>query len=403
MALTVNTLFNFSETPFKLKLVAGKDGLSRTVSWIYYAEDPSSCEFIRGGELTITTGLMLRRRHENEGIQEDEILSDFLKEFIDGFAKQNASGLIINTGKYIFDIPQQIKDYCDEISFPLFTMPWEIHTVDLMQDIGNMITSDNQNSHNVEKFFYQAIFERDKFDPKQIENTVFHNAKCFTVALVEFDESVFNGDMEQAKRYVKFSLNPKIRFDPNNFCCFIHNHKIIYIIKDDCSLFADELARVAHTDRHFKNIGISLSDSCVNVEELNEAYTHAEVTLNLEENTNADEKSRAFRIRKYDDLGIYKILLEVKSKKVLEQMYRNVLGNLEILEPGKREDYLKTLKLYLKLGGNIHAVAEQNNTHRNTVLYRLQRLQDVLGVDLSDGDTRCLLQIAIYIKNLIGK
>lgn len=401
MALTVNTLFNFSETPFKLKLIAGKNGLSRTVSWIYYSEDPSSCEFIRGGELTITTGLMLRRRHENEGIEEEEILYDFLKEFIDGFSRQNASGLIINTGKYIFDIPQQIKEYCDKLAFPLFTMPWEIHTVDLMQDIGNMISSDNQNSHNIEKLFYQAIFEKDKFDPKQIENTVFHNAKYFTVALVEFDEAVFNNDMERVKRYVQFTLNPKIRFPQNDFCCFIHNHKIIYIVKDDCSPFADELARVIHADRFLKNMEISLSDSCAHIEELSEAYEHAEVTMSLGKNSNMTDSGNSGGIKKYNDLGIYKILLEVKNKKVLEQMYRNVLGNMDTLEPGKREDYLKTLKLYLKLGGNIHSVAEQNSTHRNTVLYRLQRLQDVLGVDLSDGDTRCLLQIAIYIKELL--
>jgi len=117
--------------------------------------------------------------------------------------------------------------------------------------------------------------------------------------------------------------------------------------------------------------------------------------MNLSKNAEKHEK--------YNNLGIYKILLEVKNKKVLEQLYKAVLGNLYQLETAKREDYLKTLKLYLKLGGNIHSVSKQNNTHRNTVLYRLQRLQEILNVDLSDGDTRCLLQIAIYIKELLKK
>ena len=107
------------------------------------------------------------------------------------------------------------------------------------------------------------------------------------------------------------------------------------------------------------------------------------------------------KVSRYDSLGIYKILLDVKNKKVLELFYMDVLGGIERLEKGKKEDYLKTLQLYLKLGGNIHSVSEQNNTHRNTVLYRIQRLEDLLGVNLADGDSRCLLQIALYIRKII--
>ena len=264
-----------------------------------------------------------------------------------------------------------------------------------MQEIGNMISADSQNSHNVEKFFYRAIFETQKFDPKQIENTVFHDAKSFSVALLELKEDFFNNDIEQAKRYVQFSLNPKINFSQNDYCCFIHNRKVIYIIKNDNSFFTEELFRITRNDKFFCNSKLSLSEYCSSAEELQEAFVHAEITMNLSKN--------AEKLEKYDNLGIYKILLEVKNKKVLEQLYKTVLGNLDQLENAKREDYLKTLKLYLKLGGNIHSVSEQNNTHRNTVLYRIQRLQEILNVDLSDGDTRCLLQIAIYIKELLKK
>ena len=395
MALTVNTILNFSETPFKLKLVAGHTGLGQTVSWIYYTEDPSCSEFIRGGELAITTGLLLKRKSENEGTNEAENLCDFLKELIDSFVGHKASGLIVNTGKYIFEIPQSIKDYCDKLGFPLFTMPWEIHTVDLMQDVGNMISADSQNSHNVERLFYRAIFEPEKFDPKQIENTSFHDAKTFSVALLELDNSAFANDLEQAKRYIQFSLNPKVNFPQTDYCSFIHNHKVIYIIKNDNTFFTGELFRITRNDRFLKNMKFSLSEYCTTASEIQEAYDHAEITMHLSKNPDT--------LQKYDSLGIYKILLEVKNKKVLKQLYNTVLGNLEQLEAGKREDYLKTLKLYLKLGGNIHNVSEQNNTHRNTVLYRLQRLQEVLKADLNDGDTRCLLQIAIYIKELLKK
>ena len=148
-------------------------------------------------------------------------------------------------------------------------------------------------------------------------------------------------------------------------------------------------------DRYFAKTKFSISDSCSNVSDIKEIFNHAKIAMDL---CTSDSK-----ICRYEDLGIYKILLDVKNKKVLEQFYRSTLGKLETIETEKRKDYLKTLSLYLKLGGNIQAVSEENYTHRNTVLYRLQRIEELLDIDLSDGDTRCLLQIAIYIMKLIEK
>ena len=154
MALSLHTIINFVETPFKLKLLAGRESLKNKVSWIYYTEDASTIEFIRGGELAVTLGINFERQKDNLNINDENHLYNFLKEYIDAFVEHGASGLIINTGKYIKEIPQSIIDYCNEKKFPLLTMPWEVHTIDLMQEVGNMISSDNQNTDTIEKYFY---------------------------------------------------------------------------------------------------------------------------------------------------------------------------------------------------------------------------------------------------------
>lgn len=395
MALSLQTLFNFTETQFRLKLIAGKNGLNKTVSWVYYTEDPSTIEFIRGGELAITTGLLIERWKDNNRTADPDGTETFLKALIDAFVSHNASGLIVNTGKYITSIPQSIIDYCNEKSFSLFTMPWEIHTVDLMQDIGNMISSDSQNNNSMEKFFFKSIFEKDKFNPKQIESTSFFDAKTFTVVLLEFDKTLFNKDMEQLKRYVQFTFNPRLSVAQTAFVSFIHDHKIIFIVKDNIQAFSKSIFLTARSDNYFKTSTISVSDTCTSVEELEDAYNHAKIAMELTEDKTT--------LCKYDNLGIYKILTEVKNKKVLEQLYDSVLSKLNEFEEAKRADYLKTLQLFLKLGGNVQEVSEQNHTHRNTVLYRLGKIEETLDIDLKDGDTRCLLQTALYIKNLLGK
>ena len=37
--------------------------------------------------------------------------------------KYHASGLIINVGQYIYEVPEELKAYCDENDLPLLTVP----------------------------------------------------------------------------------------------------------------------------------------------------------------------------------------------------------------------------------------------------------------------------------------
>lgn len=389
MALSLQTIVNYVKTPFKLKLLAGKNGLNKNVSWVYYTEDADTIKFIRGGELAVTLGVSFEREKDNLKIDN---LHDFLKKFIDNFITHNASGLIINTGKYIEEIPQSIIDFCDKNNFPLFSMPWEIHTIDLMQEVGNMISSDNQNSATIDKYFYKAIFEKENLDPLQIANTPFFDFKWLSIVIMKFDPSVFNYDNGKIMRYIQYSFNHKMNINQNEYCCFIHKQKIVYIIKDSNELFLNEIYKISRLDKNFTNSIISVSDYSDSIEELHELYKHANVANKI--NSSPD------KINYYEDLGIYKIILGVKDKKILRKFYDDTLGKLNEMEPDKKEDFIRTLSLYLKTGGNVLKVSEQNNAHRNTILYRLSRIEELLDIDLSDGETRTALQVALYLRTI---
>lgn len=392
MALTLQTITNFIETPFRLKLLAGRNGLKRNVSWIYYTEDASTIEFIRGGELAVTLGINYERQKDNLNKTGKNHLHEFLLEYIDNFIEHNGVGLIINTGKYITEIPESIIEYCDKKDFPLFTMPWEIHTIDLMQEVGNMISSDNQNSNTIEKCFYKAIFEKEKFDPTQISNTTFYDAKEFSIVILKYDSSLFNQDTGKIKRYIQYSFNQKMNITQNKYCYFLHKQKIVYIIKDSNEEFLKEILAVTKQDKCLKDSIISVSDYSEEIEEMPELYKQANVALEINSQSN--------QINYYDNLGIYKIIMGVKNKKILQKFYDDTLGKLNEMEPDKKEDFIKTLSLYLKTGGNVLKVAELNNAHRNTIIYRINRIEELLNVDLSDGETRTQLQVALYLRKI---
>jgi PucR family transcriptional regulator, proline-responsive transcriptional activator len=394
MSLSVEAVYASIKNKYKLTLIAGKSGIHKIISWIYYTEDPTTIEYIRGGELAITLGVNFERQQDNRGDDSDN-LTQFLQSYIENFQKHNASGLIINTGKYITAVPEKICARCDELGFPLFTMPWEIHTIDVMQDVGNMLATDRQNAFSVENFFYTALFTPERLDEHQILNTPFHDAEEFAIILMDITMEQFNEDTEQIKRYVSCSFNPKLTVPANSYACFIHHQKVLYIIKDNFKKTAREIARIAANDKYFYQQKVALSDTGKTLKDLPDLYNHAVYALELTDSVHS--------VSTYDSLGFFKLLVEVKNRKVLELFSEDILGKLAVFPEDKYADYIKTLELYLKYGGNVQKISDANATHRNTVIYRIHKIEETLGIDLNDGDARYQVQTALYIKKFLDK
>ncbi|MDF2804978.1 MAG: transcriptional regulator, CdaR [Anaerocolumna sp.] len=52
---------------------------------------------------------------------------------------------------------------------------------------------------------------------------------------------------------------------------------------------------------------------------------------------------------------------------------------------------------YFKHSGNLKKVSEEMFTHYNTIIYRIQRIKEITGVDFDDYDEILNLQIALKI------
>lgn len=393
MALSVRKIFDRVKNKYRLSLLAGSLGLSRTVSWVYYSEDSSTVDYIRGGEIAITLGVFLERYGDNVCDDEEHLLN-FLESFIENFTRHGGAALIVNVGKYIKKIPDRIIELCNEKSLPLFSMPWEVHTIDVMQEVGNMIASDRLNEQTLENLLFDGIFSPEKFDKNKLLDTKFADGCQFAVFLQKIELERFSFELEQAERYVSFFFNPKLNIPESCYASFIHNGNLIYVLKDNVYFSAREIAGITGSDRYFFGLKNSLSDICDDLNFLPDMYSHAVYAMEFSDGKNQPAL--------YENLGVRKILAEVKNKKVLEQFCRETLSGLDSFSPEKRADYRKTLELYLKYSGNIQKIGEENFIHRNTIVYRLKKIQEVLKVDLSDGDVCCALRLALFIQEMSG-
>ena len=122
MGFTIEDMLVVSQDRYKMKMVAGSGGWSNSISWLLVLEDLTIIHNFTGKELAVTTGL---------GFQKAE---DML-ELVEALSGHNSSGLIVNTGYYVKEIPASVKSFCDANDFPLLTVPWEIILADLIKDL----------------------------------------------------------------------------------------------------------------------------------------------------------------------------------------------------------------------------------------------------------------------------
>ncbi|AZR72674.1 hypothetical protein BBF96_04280 [Anoxybacter fermentans] len=124
---------------------------------------------------------------------------------------------------------------------------------------------------------------------------------------------------------------------------------------------------------------------------LKQSYREAKESIRVAKITNCYGK-----VLYYEKLGVYRLLHKIDAK-VLENFLHDILGPLIRYDQENNTELVKTLDCYFKNNANLKRLADELYVHYNTILYRMERIQTILGVDLSDRDTRLNLEIALKI------
>jgi purine catabolism regulator len=103
----------------------------------------------------------------------------------------------------------------------------------------------------------------------------------------------------------------------------------------------------------------------------------------------------------FNELGIFKILCQDFLTEELEDFYNTTLKPLVDYDNKKSTELVRTLEAYFKFNGNLTRMSEHLYTHYNTILYRINRINDITGMDLDDSNNRLNLEIALKIRELL--
>jgi PucR family transcriptional regulator, purine catabolism regulatory protein len=102
----------------------------------------------------------------------------------------------------------------------------------------------------------------------------------------------------------------------------------------------------------------------------------------------------------FEELGVYRLIARVDDPDALDGFRREYLGPLEEYDARHAAELIDTLEGFFTCNGNHAKAAELLHLHRNTLLYRLERIEALTGRDLADAETRLSLQLALKIRRV---
>jgi sugar diacid utilization regulator len=106
----------------------------------------------------------------------------------------------------------------------------------------------------------------------------------------------------------------------------------------------------------------------------------------------------------FEDTGAYRLLLPAMSEEPgeLERFYAETIEPLSAYDEQYETELVATVEAYLANDGNVAATAKQLFTHRHTVRYRLERVRELCGHDVSATEGREKLGLGLKAMRVLG-
>lgn len=370
MRTQVKSLYEISKNRFQLSLIAGQSGMRNSASWIYLTEDIQNISFVKGGELVITTGLFIQ-----SGVT--------LWEFIRTFALRGCSGILLNIGRYLqsSDITEEMIAFCNSHRFPLFTMPWEIHLADVMQEFCNLFLSETLKEDRLSAAFQSAVYQSPF--PENSLSTLHQfgfpeNAEYRVIAIGKLAEPTRIASLLNRFR-LKYHL---FQQDASYLLIYIDDQKTMSL-----DVLLETIQNSSPAILGVGDIAHSLSTLCNSYQRANFALTVAE--------------QRQIPSLRFDQMGIFQLLSCISDLELLHAMYQERLGVIEQYDTVHHSDYLNTLRVFLLSNGSLQETAARMYTHRNTVIYRIRKMKELLQCELDTASTKFDFMLLFSIKDFL--
>ena len=386
-----------------LKYIAGLKNLDNIIRWPYVTETITISNWVHGGELLIISGAVVNKKNFN--------LIKIVEEAIEN---QLAGVLILIGDEYVpqNSISGELINLANKASFPLMLIPWNIPLVDIMEDVGSSII----NHANIEKSSIDVIssiifsekIQEDSFSaqcelmgyniflPQQIMMLQFYNLPAKEKIKNPF---IFDSTKKEDIKDIILS-----EFNSSNVKLLIssYSNNVVALFQslfDNSNILEHITSNIEEKIKKFYpsiqyNIGIGKSYNRIPL--IKRSFHEASKCIQL-----LNKLNHRNTVYFYEKLGLYRLFIELEKGDVLSEYIEQTLGMLIEYDTNNNTTLVDTLKVYLNKNGNIIEASKEMFIHRNTLKYRINRIEEITNRSLSDSYTRLDFQNALIIKEML--
>ncbi|SIS04318.1 purine catabolism regulatory protein [Peribacillus simplex] len=192
------------------------------------------------------------------------------------------------------------------------------------------------------------------------------------------------------------------------FTCFHRNNRIIILIGknedrpsvsiSEAKLFATELHDSLVRKVKETSFLIGIGKQYRTIKSLHKSFTEANEVIRLMQQVN--EKNE---VSHFEDYSVYHLLDSNIKDAALEDFFEKCLGNIYDHDKIHGTGYMTTLENYFINNLNLTETSKAMFIHRNTLIYRIERIKEILNTDLKHSEELLRIQIALKIFRILKK
>ncbi|HYB26001.1 MAG TPA: PucR family transcriptional regulator ligand-binding domain-containing protein [Solirubrobacteraceae bacterium] len=108
------------------------------------------------------------------------------------------------------------------------------------------------------------------------------------------------------------------------------------------------------------------------------------------------------RVATYKDLGSFQLLLSLQDEEALRLFCDSILGPIEASEGPYGGELMRSLEAFIEENGQWERAARRLYCHRHTLRYRIRRVEELTGRDLSSARDRIEFWLALRGRQLVA-
>ncbi len=255
------------------------------------------------------------------------------------------------------------------------------------------------------KNLYDEKYDKSSF----IKNIILDNILPSDI-YIKSKELHFNNDVVRIVLLIKFfGKNDIIPFDivqnmfPDNnkdYVISVGENDIVLVKEMKPGFDMKEIERLAKSisdtigTEFYTKVAIGIGTAVDNIKDLARSYKEAQVALEVGKVFDTEKN-----IISYENLGIGRLIYQLPTtlcEMFLQEVFKR--GSLESLD----RETLQTIQCFFENNLNVSETSRKLFVHRNTLVYRLEKIRKLTGLDLREFEHAITFKVALMVKKYLS-